>query len=334
MKLVVLLLIIIIIAIPRITLSQFSYKLSLESGIALNSLKLNNNRITNIYKALGSLKYKKNYQNSESSLTLKLRPEILGDNFTAIKAKAQGNYIYFGENFVSKTFVSFKHFEYSIDMNRSSISSLNIISGIETDIINNTPALIFLGYAYQIAIFSNELNSDFIYLDSKIRNSLNKYSNISYGIFIENYITKNEDNFNNTMKSKGWYYGPQVNLNYLKNILINLDYKFLFLTSKELTTSSFEHRINAAGGFRFDEKFSLFLHIDYYHRKTELETINSNSILLLPTKNENHISFKVNYKLLDNFSVYLKSGYFSENFFSSNDNIDGLNLLLGIEYKN
>ena len=60
----------------------------------------------------------------------------------------------------------------------------------------------------------------------------------------------------------------------------------------------------------------------------------NNPNLLLPTKNENHIYLRANYKLLKYFSIYLKTGYLKEEILSENKKLEGMNVLLGIELRN
>ncbi len=331
----VLLLIVLLIILPKDTSAQLSYKFNLESGLLINTIESFNSESTSIYKLFGSVKYKIIQKKSESSIALKIRPELFDNNFNAMKYGAQGNYIYYSKEIIWKSILSYQLFNYSFTDYSSNYSSFTLIGGAEFNIAKTTPAQIFLGYSYQNLNISNTIKSDYLYLDSKIRNTISNYFSFSYGLFIENFSTENRLNNNkNTSTTKGWYYGPQITINYLKNFLLNLDYKFLILSSTNLSRTSFEHRINAYSGIKLNKQISLFLLIDFYFRRTKLRNTGYSSNLLLPTKNENHIYVKANYKLLKHFSIYLKTGYLREELLSENKKLDGMNVLLGVELKN
>lgn len=334
MRLVVILLIVI----PSITQSfyaQLSYKTNLETGLFFKSTKTSIDNASSIYKLFGNLKYKTTYQNSESSISLKVRPELLDKDFFALKLGVQGDYIYRAEKIIWKSHINFQNFGYSRNDDNYNFQSFSLISGADINITNKIPMQLLLGYSYQNVEFVNELNSDYVYLDAKIFNSISAYSSISYGLFIENFATEGRVSLSSDLiKSNGWYYGPQINFSFMKYFLLNIGYKFLLINSKKIEDLSFEHRINTIGALRLNSVLSLFLHVDFYLRKTIQKNSDDTIQTLLPTKNENHITLKINYKLLNNFAIYVKSGYFRENLFSDEKHLDGLNLLLGVELKN
>ncbi|MCW8848792.1 MAG: hypothetical protein OQJ81_02340, partial [Melioribacteraceae bacterium] len=299
------------------------------------SVENNLENSSNIYKLLGNVNYRTTYQNSESSISLKFRPEIFGKGSYALKFGAQGDYVYRTSDIAWKTFITYQNFEYSLNNDKYNFSSFNIITGGDFILTENTPAQVFVGYSYQDIEFINNVNSDFIYLDAKLQNYVSNYSSVSYGVFIENFISEGISNITSKpLEAKGWFYGPQISFNYLKTFLFNLGYKFLLLNSDDLQNPSFEHRVNALGGMKLNKDFSIFMYIDFYFRQAKQKRNATETLSLLPTKNENHIMFKINYKLENDFSIYIKSGYFRENILSDSKNLEGLNFLLGLELKN
>ena len=315
-------------------LAQFTYKANIEAGFLFKSADDNLDNSVNIYKLLGNVKYRTSYQNSESSISLKFRPEIFGEDSYALKFGAQGDYVYRTNDLAWKTFITYQNFQYSLTDDKYNFSSFNLITGADFELTNNTPAQVLVGYSYQDIEFINTLTSDFIYLDAKVQNFVSNYSSISYGVFFENFISEGVSNITlEPIEANGWYYGPQISFNYLKTFLFNFGYKFLLLNSDDLKNPSFEHRVNALGGIKLNESFSIFLYLDFYLREAEQKEIETETLSLLPTKNENHITFKINYKLKNDFSVYIKSGYFRENVFFESKHLDGLNFLLGLELK-
>jgi len=329
MKSVVLLSISWFLLVANTLFSQLSYKINLESGVFFNSLESNFSENTNVYRLQGNLRYKTKFQNSTSSFSLKIKPEIFGDDYHSIKYAAQGDYQYNATNVLWKSLISYRNFNYIFSESSTNFSSFNFIVGSEFDLLNNHPIQLYLGYAYQNIDFAGKRTSDYFYLDSKLKNSVTNQLSYQYGFFIENFISEN-----NTIKENGWYYGPQVSLSYLKQFLLNLEYKILLISSTNLTFPSLEHRIKTIGGIRLNQKLSFFLLADLYIRDTHIKNSKSEKKVLLPTKNENHISTKINYKFLNNLSIYLKAGYFREELLSDNSKIDGLNVIVGIELKN
>jgi predicted porin len=85
-----------------------------------------------------------------------------------------------------------------------------------------------------------------------------------------------------------------------------------------------------------NKKFTFFLLADLYIRRIKLKNTpeDTNPILYSPTKNENQLYLKTAYSISRNTSLYFKTGYFSENLFLNNFNVEGINIFLGFEYKN
>ncbi len=183
----------------------------------------------------------------------------------ALKFGAQGDYVYRTNDITWKSFITYQNFEYSLSNDKYNFSSFNIITGADFELTENTPAQVFVGYSYQDVEFINNLNSDFIYLDAKLQNFVSNYSSVSYGVFVENFISEGISNITSRpIEAKGWFYGPQISFNYLKSFLFNFGYKFLLLNSDDLQNPSFEHRVNALGGMKLNKYFSIFLYIDFY----------------------------------------------------------------------
>ena len=309
--------------------SQISYKVNLESGIFLNSLESNFNENTSVYKFQGNLKYKTQFEKSISTLSFKIKPEIFGDDFNSLKYAAQGDYQYRAGNILWKSLITYNNFTYFFPNSRSNFSSFNLIFGTDFNLLNTQPMQIYLGYAYQNIDFAGVKTSDYFYLDTKLQNSITNRFKWNYGLFVENFKSKH-----NNENENGWYFGPQFSLNYLSKFLINLEYKLLLLSSTNLGYPSLEHRIKTIGGIILNSKFSFFLLVDLYIRDIHFKNSQNENNILLPTKNENHLSTKINYKFLNNLSIYLKAGYFREELLSNSSKLDGLNVFLGIEFKN
>ena len=166
---------------------------------------------------------------------------------------------------------------------------------------------------------------------------INNYLTSSYGLFVQKFATESElENRNLAIKSNGWMYGPQIKIHYLKNFVIDAEYKFLLENLNHIAYPSYDHQVKLLGGIIVSKKFSFFLLVDFHFRRIKIydSTTETNPILLLPTKNENQILLKTSYRLGKRVSLYFKTGYFRENLFLDNFKFEGLNLLLGLEFRN
>lgn len=333
MKFIGCLICVIIVMAPKVIFPQFSYKVNMETGLFINSLESNFEDNTTIYKFLAKINYSTRFENSESSISLKIRPEIFGAEFHTMKYEAKGTYNLYTNNVNWRSIISYQYFNYDFSNATSIYSAFNFVTGASFKFFSNIPTQVLIGYSYQNVDFINRLNSDYYYLDTKFNYSLYSNLNLGYGVFLENYRSISILAWTSNKITKGWYYGPQIQLNYLKGFLVNLDYKLLFLNSNDFEFPSYEHRIKSYAGIILNKYLSFFLLIDFYFRETQIKNSGTNSELSLPTKNENNISAKVNYKIMKNFSLYFKTGYFREEVLSANRKLDGINMVLGLELK-
>jgi len=225
----------------------------------------------------------------------------------------------------------------NIQQNGPGYSTFTIINGVKFNINKTLPANISLGYSYQNINSEKIINSDYLFINALANKQINNYFTYSYGIFIQNFTTKSElGNRYQVIKSMGWMYGPQIKIHYLKHVVLNAEYKFLMENSNYILYPSYEHQVKLLGGIILNKKFSFFLLVDFYYRriKTNDKTTETNHFLLLPTKNRNQLSLKTVYRFNKYLSFYFKTGYFRENLFLNNFKLEGLDLLIGMEFWN
>ena len=316
--------------------AQIKFKINFEPGVHFNLNSSTYTKPNTIYRIAGTIKYKQKSINSVTNLSLKIRPEIFNSNIGSIKVNPSGAFYYFTKSIIWKSFLSLRHNRYFIFNNESYYNTFAFINSVEFN-KTNAPINISLGYSYQNIDFNKIINSDFLFLNIETRNQIDNYLSWGYGIFVQNFLTETQlENEKDNIKSKGWMYGPQFKFHYIKKFIVDADYKFLLENSNFISYPSYEHQIKLLAGFMINKKYSLFLLADYFIRRVNLKqkAKELNTLFYSPTKNENQIFIKASYLFVKNSSFYFKAGYFNENLFLNNFNIEGINLFIGYEYKN
>jgi hypothetical protein len=315
--------------------AQFYFKANLECGLYYDSLGNIANNLNTLYRAEGNLKYKYLEESTESSIFARAGSEFYNKDTRSLKFKLGGSYIYSQKNVAWKANINFNHFSYNYFSANSVYNNFVFVGGAEFN-FNNYPLNFLVGFSNQNAKYQNSIDYNSTFFDISSVKNINNYFSIIYGVYIQNFSSESHIQIpNKRINSLGWNFGPELKINYLKNIVINFDYKFLIYSSNDTKYPSYEHQIEIIGGVILENKISLFFLADLLIRKLSFsQTItDQNIVLILPSKNENQIALKASYLINKNLNPYLKFGYFNEDLFIASNKLKGLNLLLGIEVK-
>jgi len=173
-----------------------------------------------------------------------------------------------------------------------------------------------IGYAFQDLKSELRQTSDLIILKSAFLFKENNFLNYSTGIYIENFDINYQSSFYYTLnqeQNKGYRYGPEFQIRYLKQVLLNIEYRFLMHDSDFTSYPSYEHWIRMMFIETITKKLSAILFVDYFDRhfqsKTESFALYSN------ISAENQLYLKISYDLNKMTEFYTKYGYFRENLF-------------------
>jgi hypothetical protein len=286
----------------------------------------------------GFVKYKYEEDKRSAFVSLRIRPEFYSfDNtFNFIKMKAEGYYNQVEENFNwginltrQRNFFNDALFDLTYDV-------FTLVGDASWFFLGNMPLNTSGGYAYQIIKGEEEYNLDLLFLDTRIFNSLSSNLKLGYGFYIERFFIENETFHQNTLtrnNNDGFRIGPQASLNYIKNFILNVDYRLLIHESAFTEYFSYEHWIRVVAGKIFFTDWSAFLLIDYnsfFFQKRE-NYIEGVSPLYTPLNLENRIYLKIAYELSDNFELYTRGGYFKDNLYEDKFSLEGWNAMIGIE---
>ncbi|MEW6702239.1 MAG: hypothetical protein AB1298_05925 [Bacteroidota bacterium] len=318
--------------------AQFTIRGNLESGFYRSIENFLSNENDLLFALEGKLGYKFKEENTEASFELKTRQEWFGLNkeLFSFKFRGSGDLVRREENF-----------DWGIGITRH----LNRISGRSIDIdydifsiqgnatfywFENAPVSVVLGYAYQNIASSIQQNHDIVFLEGKVHDVFSSFFKTGYGLYIEKFLIEGETivNYNKRKESNGGVrIGPKLEIHYLKDFVVNGQYRFLFHFSDKAKPISYEHWVRLVAGKFLFSGFSTFLLIDYFWRNikagNDSKTIN---ILYSPFNLENNISLKIGYELTGSLELYLKSGYFRNNLVYNNYTFAGWNFLFGIEF--
>jgi hypothetical protein len=328
----------IFIAIPSLMLAQLSWKLNLGGGYytSQGAAQLNNKDF--LLQLDGDLGYLYKKKNKMLAFAVRVRPELYGfsNQFKVLKFRGKGSYLHKGNTYDWGIHFVNHRFVYSGLSIEQKYNNLLLQSNLQWFRDPRTYYNISAAYAYQSTDYYGDLHLDLIFLDGTRYKMHNRYFKVGYGLYLERFYIKHDMNLSYTFEKKsnsGWRVGPLISINYLKNFYIKFDYRFLFHFSEMTNYPSYEQRVRLVTGIIFFTDWSLFIIADYYtrnltHKESEPEQV---ALLYTPINLENRIYLKVSYNLENDIELYSKFGYFKENLFYYDQNLNGWSGVIGIE---
>jgi hypothetical protein len=321
--------------------AQLSYQFNSELGYYNSTSSILQSESGLLTRLEGKLSYLYETDNSSVSFNLKTRPEFFGikKQFTSLKFKADGEYSRHEETF-----------DWNINLARQLNGITNEDVHIKYDIFTlqgnitlyllpGFPITSTVGYSYQDVNAGIEQNLDLFYFEAKVNQIFSPYFRTGYGLYLEKFFIENRMDNNVQIGARinsGCRIGPEVELNYIKNLLINLQYRFLFHVSDATTFPSYEQCIKLVAGKIIVPDVSAFILINFYFRQYRYPSspVDQLPILYTPINQENYINIKTTYDLSESLNIYLKGGYFRENIVFNGSSIEGWNFVFGIELSN
>lgn len=286
--------------------------------------------------------YKDEMRSAE--IKFRVRPEFYGlDNpLRTLKFGADGSYDQSEDSFnwgfeLSRQLYNFRGRNIDLAYDSFNILAKGVLFPLETNPIGGTA-----GYGYQK--INNSITQDLEYYFVNFTSSitLSESSKLGYGVYIENFSVSNEtpslpgqiSSF--LTENEGWRFGPQVGFYYLKEAVLNIDYRFLVHNSGLTNNLSNEQWLRVVTGKLITDKWSIFLLVDLYLRNLKLNAAGEKNLSLLynSLNIDNRIYLKTGYELSDHFEVYIRTGYFKENLVANKYSYSGWNTLLGVEVGN
>ncbi len=323
---------------PSFTFPQIDWRVNSEIGLFRSSGDGVLKKEGLLTRLDGSLRYKYEADTRNASVSLRVRPEFYSfDNpVNSIKLKAEGSYYQVEENFNWGLNISRQRNFFNDDVVDLTYDVFTLVGSASWFYFDDMPFNILTGYAYQVIKGNEEYNLDLLFVDCKLLRTLSSDIKLGYGLYLERFFVENEIRLVNVLsgnENKGWRIGPQISFNYLKNIILNIDYRLLIHESNYTEYFSYEHWIRVIAGKIFFSDWSAFLLVDYnsfFFNKTE-NYVEGTTPLYTPLNLENRIYLKIAYELSDNIELYTKSGYFKDNLYEDKFSLEGWNAMIGIE---
>ncbi len=327
-----------------VTVAQFKVKANAETGYYTASGKsvINRNDFQNCIDSQLSYAFKS--ENRSAELKLRVRPEFycINNPLKTIKFGADGSYNQ-----------KEKMFNWGFELNRQlynfngqdmdlAYDSFTILADGSLFLLENFPISALTGYGYQKINNSVTQDLEYYLLDLSSSLPLSTYTKFGYGIYLENFSITDDFSITPGVQSnyldenKGWRFGPQVGFYYLKDAVLDVDYRFMVHNSLLTDNFSYEQWVRLVAGKLITSRWSAFLLADFYFRNFQLKTNGQNNLSLLynSLNIDNRIYIKTGYELSDHFEIYLRTGYFKENLVTNKFSYSGWNTLLGVEVGN
>ena len=315
--------------------AQLKFKFNAESGVYFDLSSSGTNESKQLTRFLGDLEFNEGTDKRSYSLGIKLRPQFFNFGIHSIKYRLDGNYSRKMKELFWNTGLSYTNYNYVFTADDYSYGIFQLISRLELSLIDSLPLNLLVGFSNYDIDYENNINSDLYFISALFNKKLDKYSFGGLGIFVQKFNMKSTLDNGIILNSRGWKYGPQLKVQYMRSFLFNAEYRFLIHNSNNTKYPSFEHNINFLGGFIVSKGISIFILAEFNFIRTDIisEFDEINPIFYTPTQNENEIYLKSNFRVLKDFSLYSKIGYFRENFYLEQFKLDGLSILIGLEIK-
>lgn len=320
---------------PLFVFSQIDWRVSAETGFynSYGDAVIKKSGLITRFDSF--LKYKYEQGKREASVQFRFHPELFGtiSPVKSAKLKADGAYYQNEGNLTWGMNVTGQR-------NFLNANTVNFTYNIFAAAVNFAWSDIGLnastGYAYQIIKERDRYGLELLFLDLKLLQQFNSFIKYGAGFYVERFFASNEIILDekNENNNNGWRTGPQISFIYLKDFILNVDYRILFHESEFTRYLSYEHWIRIVTGKIFFRDLSAFLLADYnfYRYVKSSDYVEAVTPLYTPLNSENKVYLKIAYELSDNVEVYTKTGYFKENLYEDRFSFEGWNFTFGIEF--
>ncbi|MFA8341577.1 MAG: hypothetical protein ACEPO8_01280 [Rhodothermaceae bacterium] len=313
-------------------IGQSKYKLNFESGYLYSDIENNNSEEA----LLTKLELRYSYKYKRINTKFKIQPGFTSSEFSPKALKLKGEFSYQTNeekfNYGFNTFYQLNNY-YENKTYQLSIMSFNTMLSLMVS--KRSDVSLHLSYYKQKSEFMASQDVDRISSSLNLSYFANRNFQFNYGMFYERFFIDSESNFliGERNQNNGYRVGPIISINYTKNFIARLKYRYLYQKTEVFNEASIEHSVRLVTGKLLSDKWSLFVLIDYTQPvyNFELQSYTDKNLLYVSTNYENNYYLKLARKLGKKFSIYTKVGYFNESIKYLGYDFKGWNCLLGIE---
>lgn len=321
----------------RIAPAQLNWMISTESGMFISDL--GSEDLFTRLEAQGEYKYSSGRQQASAKIKIHRGFFHLNPQFKSFKFLWSGNYL-FEKNGQAFLFdITRKGFLYSGSDQEYDQYITRFQAGYIYTLAKKMSLVLQPGYLFQKVKFRIFQNVDIIYSNILLKYKPNRETHYSSGIYTERFNHSVDGAYYyqfDKIKLDGWRVGPFTGYAYLKNFLINADYRFLVHHSNLTEKFSAEHWFRVLFAKSLNSKISFLAYLDYTLRNIDYrqEQTEIPDFRYIPSQFENQFYLKLLYKFSAQWESYLKTGYFSEQPAKNIQNFSGWNAMIGISVRN
>ena len=319
----------IILLLPSVLSAQIKYSVGVGSGLYFTGQSAVYDNSQKYFTGLLKLDYNIKEKDYKAGFDIFALPELYGSDelVRSLKLKIDADYYEAHENFTWGIEFSKKYYLFnSFDVDNT-FDIYFVQPSIEWRLTDDIPVKTSVGLAYQDISGGYSQKSDLFYLDNRLFHYFNAFTHLSYGFYLERF------GLNSTKTNNGWRIGPIFTFNHLKSFVLNLEFKYLLHTSKLTNKFSHESVIRLMAGKFLLPNLSAFLIADYDWRNISY----SDSSDVLPYSlidSENNIHVRLGYNVSKVTELYLKGGYFNQDYLNNNLSLKGWNIVAGVKFGN
>ena len=318
----------VILLITSTNFAQFKYNIGLGSGFYFTDQSAVYDNSQNYLTGQLKLNYsiKENFR--KASLEVMALPEFFGtgNSVKSLKLKVEAEYSEVLNNISWGVSLLKKNYFYTGLGIKNNFDIYFLHSYIDWK-IDHLPLKTSVGLAYQDISGTYSQLSDLIYLDHRFFHYFSPFTNLNYGIYVERF------SLSSSAKNSGWRYGPVFSLNHLRDFVFNLQLRFILHSSEITSKFSHESIIRLIAGKILTRELSLFILADYSWRNLNYN-VESDILPYSLIDSENNINLKLTYSLNSSSEIYLKSGYFNQDYLDRDLSLKGWNILAGFKIGN
>lgn len=322
-------LILLILALACLTNAQLKYSVGVGTGLFFTDGAQSYDNSQKYLNGHFKIQYDLKNKTRKGGFQMFVLPEIYGNNdfVKSLKLKINGNYQEKHGNLTWGINLSKKYYLFN-SIGVDNIFDIYFVQPfLDWKLSDDIPVRTTIGIAYQDISGLYEQKSDLIFLENNFFHHFSSYTNLSYGFYLERFALSAQN------KNSGFRVGPLFQINHLKNFVFNLQVKFLIHSSELTTDFSNESIIRLLAGKILFKDFSAFLIADYNWRNIKYNS-SENILPYSLIDSENNIHIKLSYKTAKTSELFIRGGYFNQDFLNNDLTLKGWNLIAGFKISN
>jgi hypothetical protein len=335
----VLLHVVLLLFLSQLSLAQLKLRLNVEGGYYSTTTSFTNTDNNLEARLDGKLSYNIKSRKRNTTLGVRVRPEVFGVNnsLTSIKLQGTGSHRYLDENQMWNFNLAANSSNYNYSSSSTTISTFSLNVNYNYLLNKESDISLSVGYTFRSASENTSLDMDILFASSTFAYIVLPNFTIGAGVYLERYSSEFDTDdlyIQRKLTNNGYRFGPEFILNFSSKWIFRANYNLVFHASEVTNDISFEHVIKAVAGKALNRITTIMILAEYYYEDLDFKDISSyDRYLYFPSNIENEIYAKISFDISDRSEFYLRSGYFNINLQLDNSTLSGWNILAGYQLK-